>query len=117
MATIRKRGEVWQVQVWRQGVRKAATFRTKREAIIMKPSVFDADDAPKITADFFKHACYRVAGREVTRDEWAASVRQQMSEHRESVMLASAVVEAFKARAGDNGDYQALMEEALLKSL
>jgi hypothetical protein len=62
----------------------------------MRPSAFDADDAPKITMEFFKHACYRVADREVTREEWAASVRRQMSEHRESVMLASAVVEAFR---------------------
>lgn len=32
MATYRKRGAVWQVQVNRHGVRKAASFRTKAEA-------------------------------------------------------------------------------------
>jgi integrase len=32
MATIKKRGAVWQVQVNRRGVRKSASFRTKSEA-------------------------------------------------------------------------------------
>jgi hypothetical protein len=79
--------------------------------------LLDSDDAPRLTSEFFEGARYRVAGRDVSRDEWAASVRKHLSEHRESVMIASAVVEAFKARAGEAGDFQALMEDVLLREL
>jgi len=44
MATYQKRGAVWQVQVRRQGVRKAASFRTKAEA---------ASWAAKVEAEIF----------------------------------------------------------------
>jgi hypothetical protein len=78
---------------------------------------FDADDAPLLTRDDLSRARCRIAGRDVSREEWAASVRKHLSEHRESVMLASAVVEAFKARVGETGDFQALIEDVLLREL
>lgn len=32
MATIRKRGESWRVEIAKKGIRKSATFSTKTEA-------------------------------------------------------------------------------------
>ena len=35
MATIRKRGESWRVEIAKKGIRKSATFSTKTEATII----------------------------------------------------------------------------------
>jgi hypothetical protein len=76
-----------------------------------------SDDAPFLTPDFFEGGMYRIGERDVSREEWAAAARAHLAAHRESVMLSTAVIEAFKSRAGADGDYQALMEAALFRAL
>ena len=92
-------------------MKKHSTSRTSRKAAASKTdwprlkSMRDADidlsDQPEITAEMAAHGVVRVAGREVPRGKT-----------RLTMYLDNAVVEFFKARAGERG-YQTLINQAL----
>ncbi|QLH72141.1 hypothetical protein [Rhodopseudomonas palustris] len=42
-----------------------------------KPVTDDPDDAPELLEDFFEDAVYRVSGRTVSREEFAALVQER----------------------------------------
>jgi uncharacterized protein (DUF4415 family) len=60
-----------------------------------------SDDAPKLTPADFERARPRIAGRDVSRAEWQAAVRQRVGKLRISIMLDAPIVEHFKALAGE----------------
>jgi uncharacterized protein (DUF4415 family) len=78
----------------------------------------DADDAPPLTKEFWKNAEYRIANKKVTKAEWQKAAREQLaatlSKKRISIMLDGAIIEYFKAAAGERG-YQTLINDALRK--
>lgn len=67
-----------------------------------------SDDAPKLTPADFERARPRIAGRDVSRAEWQAVVRQRVGKLRISIMLDAPIVEHFKALAGERG-YQTII--------
>jgi len=67
----------------------------------MRDADIDLSDQPEITAEMAAHGVVRVAGREVPRGKT-----------RLTMYLDNAVVEFFKARAGERG-YQTLINQAL----
>jgi len=52
------------------------------------------------------------AGREVSRAEWQAAVRQRVGKLRINIMLDAPIVEHFKALAGERG-YQTIINDTL----
>lgn len=58
----------------------------------------------------------RVGLKDVTRDEFSAAVQERLGKQRVSIMLDSAIIAFFKAKAGERG-YQTLINEALKNSL
>jgi uncharacterized protein (DUF4415 family) len=92
-------------------MKKHSTSRTSRKAAASKTdwprikALRDADidlsDVPEITAEMAVHGVVRVAGKEVPRGKT-----------RLTMYLDNAVVEFFKARAGERG-YQTLINQAL----
>jgi uncharacterized protein (DUF4415 family) len=70
------------------------------------------DDAPELTPHDFSRARHRVNGQEVSRETWAAAVREKLRKQRVSIMLDASVVAFFKAKAGARG-YQTLINQAL----
>ncbi len=93
------------------------TSTTKRSAAI---DHLDPDEAPPLTREFFKNAEYRVANKKVTKAEWQKAAREQLAatlgKKRISIMLDSAIIEYFKAAAGERG-YQTLINDALRKAI
>ena len=71
-----------------------------------------SDDAPKLTPADFERARPRIAGRDVSRAEWQAVVRQRVGKLRISIMLDAPIVEHFKALAGERG-YQTIINDTL----
>jgi len=71
-----------------------------------------SDDAPKLTPADFERARPRIAGRDVSRAEWQAAVRQRVGKLRISIMLDAPIVEHFKALAGERG-YQTIINDTL----
>ena len=78
------------------------------------------DDEIEFTAEHWKNAEYRVAGKKVTKAEWQKAARAQLGEvlgkKRISIMLDAAIIDHFKATAGDRG-YQTLINETLRKAV
>ncbi len=71
-----------------------------------------SDDAPKLTPADFERARPRIAGKEVSRAEWQAAVRQRVGKLRINIMLDAPIVEHFKALAGERG-YQTIINDTL----
>lgn len=76
----------------------------------------DPDDARRVTQADYDRAEYRVGGKTVTKAEWARSVRERLGKKRISIMLDTAVIEYFKAAAGDRG-YQTLINDTLRRAV
>jgi uncharacterized protein (DUF4415 family) len=82
--------------------RKAAASKTDWPRIkALRDAEIDLSDLPEVTAETAAHGIVRVAGREVPRGKT-----------RLTMYLDNAVVEFFKARAGERG-YQTLINQAL----
>lgn len=79
----------------------------------------DADDAPRLKASDFDRARFMVAGKRVTEAQWREAAKAQLGvgagKKRISIMLDTAVIEHFKAVAGERG-YQTLINETLRKA-
>jgi len=58
----------------------------------------------------------RVGLKEVTRDEFSAAVQERLGKQRVSIMLDSAIIAFFKAKAGERG-YQTLINQALHRAM
>jgi len=71
-----------------------------------------SEDAPKLTPADFESTRPRIAGRDVSRAEWQAAVRQRVGKLRISIMLDAPIVEHFKALAGERG-YQTIINDTL----
>ena len=92
-------------------MKKHSTSRISRKAVAsktdwprvkaMRDAEIDLSDQPEITAEMAAHGVVRVAGKEVPRGKT-----------RLTMYLDNAVVEFFKARAGERG-YQTLINQAL----
>ena len=91
------------------------TTTSKKSALSRIP-----DDEITFTEEHWKNAEYRVAGRKVTRAEWQKAARAQLGEvlgkKRISIMLDAAIIDHFKATAGERG-YQTLINETLRKAV
>lgn len=70
------------------------------------------DDAPQLTAADFARARHRINGLNVSRAEWADAVKKQLGKQRVTIMLDTAVLEFFKAKAGKRG-YQTMINQSL----
>jgi len=70
------------------------------------------DDAPELRPEDFARARHRVGMQDVSREQWATAVREKLGKQRVSIMLDTAVIAFFKARAGERG-YQTLINQAL----
>lgn len=71
----------------------------------MRDADIDLSDAPEVTADMAGHGVVRVAGKVVPRGK-----------RRLTMYLDAAIVEFFKARAGERG-YQTLINDALKQAI
>jgi uncharacterized DUF497 family protein len=89
-------------------MRKADSNET--DLFYQKPDT--SDDAPKLTPADFERARPRIAGREVSRAEWQAAVRQRVGKLRINIMRDAPIVEHFKALAGERG-YQTIINDTL----
>ena len=58
----------------------------------------------------------RVGLKDVTRDEFSAAVQERLGKQRVSIMLDSAIIAFFKAKAGERG-YQTLINETLRRAV
>ena len=58
----------------------------------------------------------RVGLKDVSRDEFARAVQEKLGKQRVSIMLDSAVVTFFKAKAGERG-YQTLINQTLYDAM
>lgn len=58
----------------------------------------------------------RVGLRDVSREQFATAVQEQLGKQRVSIMLDSAVIAFFKAKAGERG-YQTLINQALRRAM
>jgi uncharacterized protein (DUF4415 family) len=81
------------------------------------------DDEVTFTREHWKNAEYRIANKKVTKAEWAKAARAQLEaagisvgKKRISIMLDGAIIDHFKAAAGERG-YQTLINEALRKAV
>jgi uncharacterized protein (DUF4415 family) len=71
----------------------------------MRDDDIDLSDVPEVTAETAAHGVLRVAGKVVPRGK-----------RRLTMYLEAAIVEFFKARAGERG-YQTLINEALKQAI
>ena len=92
----------------------------KRTSTTKTSAPIDPDEAPPLTREFWKNAKYRVAGKDVSKAEWQKAARAQLGEvlgkKRISIMLDAAIIDHFKASAGERG-YQTLINETLRKAV
>jgi len=72
------------------------------------------DDAAHVTQEAFDRGRYRINMKDVTREEWYASVNAK--KQRVNIMLDASIVAWFKSQAGDRG-YQTLINETLKQSI
>lgn len=79
-----------------------------------------SDDAPKVTQADIDRAEFLVAGKRVSKAEWQKAARAHLAslpgKKRISIMLDAAVIEHFKAAAGERG-YQTLINETLRQAI
>ena len=92
----------------------------KRTSTTKTSVPIDPDEAPPLTREFFRDVDYMVAGKKATKAEWQKAARAQLGEvlgkKRISIMLDAAIIEHFKATAGERG-YQTLINESLRKAV
>jgi uncharacterized protein (DUF4415 family) len=78
------------------------------------------DDDVRFTRAHLKRAKHLIAGKEVSKAEWQKAARAQLAtsvgKKRISIMLDAAIIEHFKAAAGERG-YQTLINDALRKAV
>jgi uncharacterized protein (DUF4415 family) len=74
------------------------------------------EEIPEMTDADARHAQMRVGGKAVEREEFAAAVTARLGKQRVSIMLDTAIVEFFKAKAGARG-YQTLINQALQQAM
>ncbi len=72
------------------------------------------DEYPEITDEDLARGRLRINMKDVTREEWRASVNAK--KQRINIMLDASIVAWFKSQAGDRG-YQTLINEALKQSI
>lgn len=72
------------------------------------------DDAPHITQEMFDAGRFRINMKDVSREEWYASVNAKKK--RINIMLDASIVAWFKTQAGDRG-YQTLINETLKQAI
>ena len=79
-----------------------------------------SDDAPKVTQADIDRAEFLVAGKKVSKAEWQKAAQAQLGnlpgKKRISIMLDAAVIEHFKAAAGERG-YQTLINDTLRRAV
>jgi uncharacterized protein (DUF4415 family) len=79
-----------------------------------------SDDAPRLTRAFFEKGEHLVGGKKVSKAAWQKAARAQLAtsigKKRISIMLDAAIIEHFKAAAGERG-YQTLINDALRKAV
>lgn len=71
------------------------------------------DECPEITPDMLKNAKYRIGMKEVTKEEWQATLPRKQ---RINIMLDIEIIARFKELAGERG-YQTLINETLKQSI
>jgi uncharacterized protein (DUF4415 family) len=71
------------------------------------------DEYPEITDEDLKNAKYRIGMKEVSKEEWLATLPRKQ---RINIMLDTGIVSWFKGMAGDRG-YQTLINETLKQSI
>jgi uncharacterized protein (DUF4415 family) len=72
------------------------------------------DEYPEISAEDMARAKYKIGMKDVTREEWHASINTK--KQRINIMLDASIVAWFKSRAGDRG-YQTLINETLKQAI
>ena len=72
------------------------------------------DEYPEITDKDLARGRFRINMKDVTREEWHASVNAK--KQRINIMLDASIVAWFKSQAGDRG-YQTLINETLKQSI
>lgn len=72
------------------------------------------DEYPEITDEDLARGRFRINMKDVTREEWSASVNAK--KQRINIMLDASIVAWFKSQAGDRG-YQTLINETLKQSI
>ncbi len=79
-----------------------------------------SDDAPPLKASDFDRAKFKVGGKQVTEAQWREAVKVHLAglsgKKRISIMLDAAVIEHFKAAAGERG-YQTLINDTLRRAV
>lgn len=74
------------------------------------------DEIPEMSDDDMARARRHVGGKPATREEFVAAARRQIGKQRVSIMLDTAVIDFFKAKAGTRG-YQTLINQALHQAM
>ena len=59
----------------------------------------------------------RVGLKDVSREEFAAAVNERLGKQRVSIMLDGSIIAFFKAKAGERGGYQTLINQALHQAM
>jgi uncharacterized protein (DUF4415 family) len=75
-----------------------------------------SDDSPRLKADDFARARFRIGGQDVSRAEWQSASRERVGKQRITILLDADIVAAYKTQAGDRG-YQTLINQALRDAL
>lgn len=71
------------------------------------------DDAPPVSATDLRRAKLRVGGKDVGADEFKSALQNVLGKQRISIMLDSSIIAYYKAKAGDRGGYQTMINQAL----
>lgn len=74
----------------------------------------ELDEYPEIKADDLKNAKYRIGMKEVSKEEWYATLPHK--KQRINIMLDDQIITWFKAKAGARG-YQTLINETLKQAI
>ncbi len=70
------------------------------------------DDAPALSQSDFDRGRFRIGGVDASREQWQQAVRARITKQRINIMLDAAIIEHFKALAGERG-YQTLINDTL----
>lgn len=85
---------------------------------VIKTDWVDPDDAPELTGEELTHAqaTWRIAGEIVTSEAGKTAFRSLLGKRKINIMLDAAVIEHFKAKAGERG-YQTLINKTLREAI
>ncbi len=70
----------------------------------------------KLSPNISKSPRLRVGLKDVSREEFAATVNERLGKQRVSIMLDGSIIAFFKAKAGERG-YQTLINQALHQAM